>query len=133
MREGLAANKIEQVYGILNGTCNYILTQMRETGREFSDVLAEAQKLGYAEADPSFDVDGVDAAHKLSILTSVAFGCQIDFSGRPDQRHPQRLGDGYRLCGRARLSHQAAGDRAPHQDMAWSSVCMPAWCRFRRP
>jgi len=81
MREGLAANRIEQVYGILNGTCNYILTQMRETGREFSDVLAEAQKLGYAEADPSFDVDGIDAAHKLSILTSVAFGCQIDFAG----------------------------------------------------
>jgi homoserine dehydrogenase len=81
MREGLAANRIEQVYGILNGTCNYILTQMRETGREFADVLAEAQKLGYAEADPSFDVDGIDAAHKLSILTSVAFGCQIDFSG----------------------------------------------------
>lgn len=79
MREGLAANRIDRVYGILNGTCNYILTQMRETGREFADVLAEAQKLGYAEADPSFDVDGVDAAHKLSILTSVAFGCAVDF------------------------------------------------------
>ena len=81
MREGLAANRITQVYGILNGTCNYILTQMRETGREFADVLSEAQKLGYAEADPSFDVDGVDAAHKLSILTSVAFGCAVDFGG----------------------------------------------------
>ena len=81
MREGLAANRITQVYGILNGTCNYILTQMRETGREFADVLSEAQKLGYAEADPSFDVDGVDAAHKLSILTSVAFGCAVDFAG----------------------------------------------------
>lgn len=81
MREGLAANRITQVYGILNGTCNYILTQMRETGREFADVLAEAQKLGYAEADPSFDVDGIDAAHKLSILTSVAFGCAVDFGG----------------------------------------------------
>ena len=81
MREGLAANRIDRVYGILNGTCNYILTQMRETGREFADVLGEAQKLGYAEADPSFDVDGVDAAHKLSILTSVAFGCAVDFAG----------------------------------------------------
>ncbi|HVJ40060.1 MAG TPA: homoserine dehydrogenase [Dongiaceae bacterium] len=80
MREGLAANRIEQVYGILNGTCNYILTQMRETGREFADVLAEAQALGYAEADPSFDVDGIDAAHKLSILASVAFGCAVDFN-----------------------------------------------------
>src|SRR6202012_441661 len=78
MREGLAANRIEQVYGILNGTCNYILTQMRETGREVADVLAEAQQLGYAEADPGFDVDGIDAAHKLSILTAVAFGCEID-------------------------------------------------------
>jgi homoserine dehydrogenase len=81
MREGLAANRIDRVYGILNGTCNYILTQMRDTGREFLDVLEEAQRLGYAEADPSFDVDGIDAAHKLSILTSVAFGCAIDFSG----------------------------------------------------
>jgi homoserine dehydrogenase len=81
MREGLAANRIDHVYGILNGTCNYILTQMRETGREFADVLAEAQKLGYAEADPSFDVDGIDAAHKLSILTAVAFGCEVDFGG----------------------------------------------------
>ncbi|MCW9001815.1 MAG: homoserine dehydrogenase [Rhodospirillales bacterium] len=79
MREGLAANRISRVYGILNGTCNYILTEMRETGREFDDVLAEAQKLGYAEADPSFDVEGIDAAHKVSILTSVAFGCEIDF------------------------------------------------------
>lgn len=81
LREGLAANRIDRVYGILNGTCNYILTQMRETGREFADVLAEAQKLGYAEADPSFDVDGIDAAHKLSILTAVAFGCAVDFAG----------------------------------------------------
>jgi homoserine dehydrogenase len=79
LREGLAANDLTRVYGILNGTCNYILTTMRETGREFADVLAEAQKLGYAEADPSFDVDGVDAAHKLSILAAVAFGAAIDF------------------------------------------------------
>ncbi|MFZ5789087.1 MAG: homoserine dehydrogenase [Pseudomonadota bacterium] len=81
LREGLAANRIKRVYGILNGTCNYILTTMRQTGREFADVLADAQRLGYAEADPSFDVDGVDAAHKLAILTSVAFGCEINFAG----------------------------------------------------
>lgn len=79
MREGLAANQIERVYGILNGTCNYILTVMRETGRPFADVLADAQALGYAEADPAFDIDGVDAAHKLAILASIAFGTQIDF------------------------------------------------------
>lgn len=79
LREGLVGNRIERVYGILNGTCNYILTAMRESGREFSDVLAEAQALGYAEADPSFDVDGIDTAHKLAILASVAFGCTVDF------------------------------------------------------
>ncbi len=79
LREGLAGNTISGLYGILNGTCNYILTNMRESGRNFSAVLEEAQELGYAEADPSFDVDGIDAAHKLAILTSVAFGCEIDF------------------------------------------------------
>ncbi|MEE2689543.1 MAG: homoserine dehydrogenase [Pseudomonadota bacterium] len=79
LREGLSGNHIESVHGILNGTCNYILTTMRETGRAFVDVLTEAQELGYAEADPSFDIDGIDAAHKLAILTSVAFGTEVDF------------------------------------------------------
>ncbi|OYD81247.1 homoserine dehydrogenase [Azospirillum brasilense] len=79
LREGLAGNRVSEVHGILNGTCNYILTEMRTTGRDFADVLADAQKLGYAEADPSFDIDGVDAAHKLAILTSVAFGTPVDF------------------------------------------------------
>jgi len=79
LREGAAANAIGRVYGILNGTCNYILTTMEAEGRDFSEVLGEAQRLGYAEADPSFDIDGVDAAHKLSILASLAFGTRIDF------------------------------------------------------
>ncbi|WP_019832668.1 homoserine dehydrogenase [Sphingomonas sp. PR090111-T3T-6A] len=79
LREGAAANAIGRVYGILNGTCNYILTTMEDEGRDFAEVLAEAQRLGYAEADPSFDIDGVDAAHKLSILASLAFGTKIDF------------------------------------------------------
>ncbi len=79
LREGLAGNRISAVAGILNGTCNYILTQMRERGREFADVLADAQKLGYAEADPSFDIDGVDAAHKLAILAALAFGRPVAF------------------------------------------------------
>lgn len=74
LREGLAANRIEAVHGILNGTCNYILTTMRETGADFASVLKEAQDKGYAEADPSFDIDGVDTAHKLAILTALAFG-----------------------------------------------------------
>jgi len=79
MREGLSGNRIQRVLGILNGTCNYILTTMRETGRSFEQVLDEAQRLGYAEADPGFDVDGIDAAHKLAILTSLAFGTRVDF------------------------------------------------------
>jgi homoserine dehydrogenase len=79
LREGLAANRILRIAGILNGTCNYILTQMRERGREFAEVLADAQKLGYAEADPSFDIDGVDAAHKLAILAALAFGRPVAF------------------------------------------------------
>ncbi len=78
LREGLAANRFQRVYGILNGTCNYILTGMEESGRDFGEVLAEAQKLGYAEADPATDVDGWDAANKLAILASVAFGCPVD-------------------------------------------------------
>ncbi len=78
LREGLAANTISRITGILNGTCNYILTTMRNTGRDFADVLKEAQELGYAESDPTFDIDGIDTAHKLAILTSLAFGTQVD-------------------------------------------------------
>ena len=79
IREGLAGNRISRIAGILNGTCNYILTQMRERGREFAEVLADAQKLGYAETDPSFDIDGIDAAHKLAILAALAFGRPVAF------------------------------------------------------
>lgn len=79
LREGLAANRVESVYGILNGTCNYILTKMEHEGLGFEEVLAQAQKLGYAEADPTFDVEGVDTAHKLAILAAMAFGGRIRF------------------------------------------------------
>jgi len=79
LREGLAANAIESVYGILNGTCNFILTKMENEGADYADVLKEAQQLGYAEADPTFDVEGVDTAHKLSILAAMAFGSRIKF------------------------------------------------------
>ncbi len=81
IREGLAGNAIEGVHGILNGTSNFILSDMRTSGREFGEVLAEAQALGYAEADPAFDVDGIDAAHKLAIITALAYNCQVDFDG----------------------------------------------------
>ncbi|RME62059.1 MAG: homoserine dehydrogenase, partial [Alphaproteobacteria bacterium] len=79
LRHGLAANRINSVYGILNGTCNYILTLMERDGRDFDDVLAEAQQLGYAEADPSFDIDGIDTAHKLAVLAALAFNSVIRF------------------------------------------------------
>jgi homoserine dehydrogenase len=79
VREGLSANVIDGVYGILNGTCNYILSEMRTSGRDFDDVLVEAQDKGYAEADPSFDIDGVDAAHKLAILAALAFNGTVSF------------------------------------------------------
>jgi len=79
LREGLGANRIEWVAGIINGTGNYILTHMRSEGRAFEDVLAEAQALGYAEADPTFDVEGIDAAHKLTILASIAYGVPLQF------------------------------------------------------
>ncbi len=79
VREGLSANQIEWVAGIINGTGNFILTEMRDKGRNFEDVLAEAQALGYAEADPTFDVEGIDAAHKLTILASLSFGIPLQF------------------------------------------------------
>ncbi len=111
LREGAAANEITQVYGILNGTCNYILTTMEAQGRDFGDVLADAQKLGYAEADPAFDVDGIDAAHKLSILASLCFGTRIDFASVSTQgirailagdiAQAKALGFRVRLVGRA--------------------------------
>jgi homoserine dehydrogenase len=79
IREGLAGNSIQWLAGIINGTCNFILTEMRDKGRDFDDVLKEAQQLGYAEADPTFDIEGIDAAHKLTILASIAFGVPLQF------------------------------------------------------
>jgi len=121
LREGLAGNRLSRVYGILNGTSNYILTTMRESGREFAEVLAEAQKLGYAEADPSFDIDGVDAAHKLAVLASVAFGRPVDLDGvyaegirhisRLDIDFAEELGYRIKLLGVARLTENGLEQR----------------------
>jgi homoserine dehydrogenase len=121
LREGLAGNRISRVYGILNGTTNYILTTMRETGREFADVLAEAQQLGYAEADPSFDIDGIDASHKLAILASVAFSRPVDLAGvyaegirhvsRLDIEFAEELGYRIKLLGIARLTEDGLEQR----------------------
>ncbi len=121
LREGLAANRITRVYGILNGTCNYILSNMRTSGRTFEDALAEAQRLGYAEADPSFDVDGVDAAHKLAILAALAFGAEVNFAGvhiegirhvSPlDIAYAKELGFRIKLLGIARLTEHGLEQR----------------------
>jgi homoserine dehydrogenase len=121
LRESLAGNRLSRVYGILNGTSNYILTTMRESGREFAEVLAEAQKLGYAEADPSFDIDGVDAAHKLAILASVAFSRPVDLDGvhtegirhisRLDIDFAEELGFRIKLLGIARLTEHGLEQR----------------------
>ncbi len=112
IREGFAGNRIRRVAGILNGTCNYILTTMRERGREFAEVLADAQKLGYAEADPAFDIDGVDAAHKLAILAALAFGRPVRLADMHiegirnvsslDQSFARELGYRIKLLGIAR-------------------------------
>ncbi|GBR00941.1 homoserine dehydrogenase [Asaia lannensis NBRC 102526] len=112
VREGLAADHLLRVGGILNGTCNYILTAMRESGRDFADILAEAQALGYAEADPSTDVDGWDAAHKLAILAGLAFGQPVRFDSLHvegirniaacDQAFAREMGYRIKLLGSAR-------------------------------
>lgn len=112
IREGMTGNRIEWIAGIINGTGNFILSEMRETGRDFTDVLAQAQRLGYAEADPAFDVEGIDAAHKLTILAAIAFGIPLQFSktyiegigkiARTDVMYAQELGYAIKHLGIAR-------------------------------
>ncbi len=121
LREGLAANRISELHGIVNGTCNYILCQMRDSGRGFDAVLAEAQALGYAEADPSFDIDGIDTAHKLAILTALAFGTQVDLAsvhiegirhiGALDINYADELGYAIKLLGIARQTEDGVEQR----------------------
>jgi homoserine dehydrogenase len=118
IREGLAGDRIESLYGILNGTCNFILTTMESEGREMSDVLAEAQRLGYAEADPSADVEGFDARFKLAILARLAFGGEIPLASIPcqgitrvskvDFEYAHSLGSTIRLLGAARRAEDGA-------------------------
>jgi len=121
LREGLAANAIQSIYGILNGTCNYILTKMENEGAAFADVLKQAQELGYAEADPTFDVEGIDTAHKLSILAAMAFGSKIKFDEvftdgisrikQEDIASAHELGYRIKLLGIAKPHHDEQGDR----------------------
>ncbi|MPZ46650.1 MAG: homoserine dehydrogenase [Betaproteobacteria bacterium] len=116
LREGLAANRIEWIAGIINGTSNFILSEMRAKGSAFADVLREAQQLGYAEADPTFDVEGIDAAHKLTIMAAIGFGIPMQFSAcytegitrltREDIRYAEELGYRIKLLGiTKRVSH----------------------------
>jgi homoserine dehydrogenase len=112
LREGLAANRIEWIAGIINGTCNFILSEMRAKGLAFDDVLAEAQRLGYAEADPTFDVEGIDAGHKVTLLSSIAFGIPVQFErayiegitklGAKDIQYAEELGYRIKLLGLTR-------------------------------
>ncbi len=116
LREGLGANRIEWVAGIINGTTNFILTEMREKGLAFADVLGEAQRLGYAEADPTFDVEGIDAAHKLTIMAAIAFGMPMQFDKaytegitklqQKDIKYAEELGYRVKLLG---ITKQAEG------------------------
>ena len=109
LREGLTANRIEWIAGIINGTSNFILSEMREKGSSFGDVLAQAQKLGYAEADPTFDIEGIDAAHKLTIMAAIAFGIPMQFDKvytegiskltKEDIRYAEELGYRIKLLG----------------------------------
>ena len=112
LREGLAANRIEWIAGIINGTSNFILSEMREKGSAFADVLKEAQRMGYAEADPTFDIEGVDAAHKLSIMAAIGFGIPVQFGkahvegisklAQEDIRYAEELGYRIKLLGIAK-------------------------------
>ncbi|AZN35113.1 homoserine dehydrogenase [Iodobacter ciconiae] len=116
LREGLTANKIEWVAGIINGTSNFILTEMRDKGLAFNDVLKEAQRLGYAEADPTFDIEGHDAAHKLTIMSAIAFGIPVQFDkaylegisklAAIDIQYAQELGYRIKLLGMTRRREQ---------------------------
>src|ERR1700712_2289868 len=109
LREGLTANRIEWIAGIINGTTNFILSEMRDKGSDFATVLKEAQRLGYAEADPTFDIEGVDAAHKVTIMAAVAFGIPMQFAGAHiegisqlqavDIRYAEQLGYRIKLLG----------------------------------
>ena len=121
LREGTSANALTKVYGILNGTCNYILSEMEATGADFAVVLAEAQRLGFAEADPAFDIEGVDAAHKLAILAAIGFGTRVDFGGvrvngitqvrAADIAQADALGFVIRLIGEADVEDTPDGQR----------------------
>jgi homoserine dehydrogenase len=133
LREGLTANRIEWVAGIINGTTNFILSEMRAKGLDFATVLKEAQRLGYAEADPTFDIEGIDAAHKATILSAIAFGVPVQFDKAHvegitklqavDIRYAEQLGYRIKLLG---ITRGATAPRARARP-ASSCACIPPW------
>ena len=116
LREGLAANKVDLLAGIINGTSNFILTSMRDHGHRFDEVLAEAQRLGYAEADPTFDIEGIDAAHKLTILAAIAFGTRLNYEGVYTEGISQVSPEDIVLAGQLgyRIKHLGIARRGEH-------------------
>ncbi len=124
LREGLTANRIEWIAGIINGTSNFILSEMRAKGAPFAAVLAEAQARGYAEADPTFDVDGIDAAHKLTIMAAIAFGVPMQFDKVYTEGISQLTRRGHPLRGGTRLPDQAPRHHAAHAGRASSCACI---------
>ena len=136
LREGLTANRIEWIAGIINGTTNFILSEMREKRIDFASALADAQRLGYAEADPTFDIAGIDAAHKATIVSAIAFGVPVQFAKAYVEGIGDLQGRRHRLRRAARLSHQAAGDHqaarsgvAGARPTASSCASTRRWCR----
>ena len=137
LREGLTANRIEWIAGIINGTSNFILSEMRDKGLTFDTVLKQAQKLGYAEADPTFDIEGIDAAHKLTIMASIAFGIPMQFDKvytegiakltREDIRYAEELGYRIKLLGITRRTPQ--GHRIACASYADSRAAADRQCR----
>ena len=124
LREGLTANRIEWIAGIINGTSNFILSEMRDKGASFADVLKEAQARGYAEADPTFDIEGIDAAHKLTIMSAIAFGIPMQFDKAYTEGISQAHARGHPLRRGAGLPHQAARHHAAHRRTASSCACI---------
>ena len=129
LREGLTANSIEWIAGIINGTTNFILSEMRDKGLDFDVALKEAQRLGYAEADPTFDIEGVDAAHKATIMSAIAFGIPVQFDKAYVEGITKLGAAGHPLRRAAGLPHQAAGHHQAHARRASSCACTRPWCR----
>ncbi len=129
LREGLTANRIQWIAGIINGTTNFILSEMRDKGLDFDAALKDAQRLGYAEADPTFDIEGVDAAHKVTLMSAIAFGIPVQFDkayvegitklGAADIKYAEQLGYRIKLLGITKRTDRRASNCA----------CIRAWCR----